>query len=345
MAKRRRIEPGQDVVIIYDSRIGFTQEPAVFKRYERIIYGDVEHEIPMFDYKGETITGLDCFWILPADANTPERIERIQYELLSVQVVVLQIAKRLGYQMPNKMGDKAMEVMADDKEAQIQSMIQRLGFDPRDESWVEDELASTPRERHWYAFERENALIFAEEWDDLVEQFNKKYSDTISPEEAKNLTKKRVRYLLGAFHTRMTGNADKDAWKQAAGEFETFHRERENRMLTWTLARKEKFPRVRVKKPVRFVAGPYRHVCLEKIPHLFLDIRCTKLKENVTLRVLSSDIKHKYIRLDFLPEVRRMIKGQEAQDVKPWLKDLADYDIWVQPGEIDDHLDILESLE
>ena len=122
MPKRRRLTTGQKVLIIYDRKIGYVQEPAVFKSYRRIMFKDVSHEIPVFDYRGSEITGLDCFWVLPEDAKTPERIEQLQYELIGVQVATLELSKQLGYDIPIKMDDKLINKVATENVDRMQAI-------------------------------------------------------------------------------------------------------------------------------------------------------------------------------------------------------------------------------
>lgn len=343
MLKRRTLKPGQKVIIIYDNRIGFTNESATFDHYQSVPIGDALHDVPVFDYRGSGITGLDCFWILPEEGRTPERIERIQYELIGLQVKVLELSKEMNYFVPLKLKDREIEEMAQENTDRLQAMIKKLGFDPRDDSWIETDLADGDRERNWFAFERENALMFASEWDDMVHEFNKRFNDTISIEQAKNLSKKRMRYLLGAYFTRMSGNAKKEDWKKASKEFEQKHRERENRMLSWTLAHKEHFPVARTKQPILFFPGPYFQQLVEKVPHLFTDDNFTYIKPGIIIRVISYDPVSRYIRLDFTQEIRKLIKG--VDDPTPWVKDTADYDLWVKPEEIDSHLELLQKLD
>lgn len=344
MPKRRRLTAGQKAIIIYDRKIGYVQEPAIFKSYRRIMFNDVSHEIPVFEYGDIEITGLDCFWVLPEDVKTPERIEKIQYELIGVQIASLELSRELGYEIPTKMDDKIINKVATENVDRMQSIIKKLGFDPRDDRWIMKELAVNKRESNWFAFETDNALVFSSNWDDIVAVFNREFSDDISPDMAKQLSKKRMRYILGAYYTRMSGNPQKKDWIKAAKDFEEYHRGIENRMLTWTLARKGKFPMVRTIQEVSFWPGPYFHQCIEKIPHIFTSLYCTFLKPGIVLRVISYDPQEKYIRLDLTIDLRCLIKPDEPKDAKIWIKDRADYDIWIKPEEIGTHLEILEPL-
>jgi hypothetical protein len=339
---RRRLEPGQEVLIVYTEKIGFTEEKAIFKRYELVPFGETKVSVPIFDYQNEELSGLECFWIFPDDIRSPEKLQQLQYELISVQLKALEVAHELNYEIPLKIKDRKIRKMAQQSQENLQSLIQKLGFDPRDESWIETELAETERETNWFRFERENALIFTDDWDDMTQVFNQRYADTISVEQAKNMSKKRMRYILGAYHTRMGGNADRGDWKKAARNFEKKHRDRENRMLTWTLAHKDRFPLVKAKKPIRFFTGPFFAQISEKVPHLFTDTLFNRVKEGTVLRILSYDPLDKYIRLDFPDKIRELIRG--SKDEKPWLKDKSDYDMWVKPEEIKTHLEFLETI-
>lgn len=343
MYKRRRLRPEQKVIIIYEVEVGFVQTDAIFQGYRSIIYAGVTHDIPVFEKGNSEITGMQCFWVLPEEIKNLDEIPRLQYDLIDLQITALEAAESVGYEIPQKIKDKEIRKMVDDSIEQVNTLIKKLGYDPRDESWVETSLAITDRERNWFKFERENGLMFSTNWDDIVAVYNEQQKDVISPEQAKNLSKKRMRYILGAYHIRMSGNADRDDWKSAAREFEQNHRAIENRMMDWSIARQGKFPMVRVKNPVRFWSGPYFHECLEKIPHVFVDTTITQIKPGVVLRVLSYDPKSKYIRLDFTTDIREQIKPG-GDGPRPWVKDQADYDVWLLPGDLEEHLDILEPL-
>ncbi len=340
--KRRTLEPGQQVILIYDHQVGFVRQEATFTEYRTIFIGEVSHQIPVFDYKGKEVTGMECFWLLPENAKSARQIERIQSQLVGLQVQALEMARELDYTMPEKIKDPKIKKMAEQNVERMQSVIDKFGFDPRDESWVES-MAVTDRERNWFQFERENGLVFTENWDDIIVVFNKEFKDEISAEQAKNMSKKRMRYWMGAYGLRMSGNADQAEWVKVARDFEQMHRARENRMLTWTLAHKGKFPVVKTKEPVQFWPGPYFHQFLEKVPQFFETPQLKLIKKGVILRVISYDPTDKYIRLDFSEDVRRKIKEEDKED--PWIKDRADYDIWLKPEEIETHLELIDSLE
>lgn len=343
MLKRRKLTTGQDVVIIHHHLLSFIKEPAIFLRYQRIMLGSVSHETPVFKFRDHELNGLECFWLLPEYAVNDDHVLYVQKQLISLQIKALEIAKEMGYHMPEKIKDKDIRKAAVDNADRMKHIVEKLGFDPRDESWIEAELAANDRERNWFKFERENNLLFS----DLPEStkiFNEQYKDNLSLDQSRNISKKRMRYLMGAHFTRMSGNGNKQDWVKAAKEFEEYHRDIEQRMMTWSLLHRDKFPVVKTKEPVRFWAGPYFHQFLEKCPQLFVDGQLKYVKPGVFLRVISYDTKHKYIRLDFLRDVRNLIKPDEADGLKIWVKDRADYDLWVKPEEIEMSLEILEPL-
>jgi len=336
---RRKLEPKQEVLIVYNSEIGFTEDKAIFSRYEQVSTGETTIDIPIFECNNSDLSGLECFWILPGDIR-PDKIQNFQYELISMQLKAMDVGHELGYEVPLKIKDRKLKEMAKQSQDNLKHLIQKLGFDPRDESWIERDLAETKRESNWFQFERENAIMFMEKWDDMTEVFNQRFADTVSVEQAKNMSKKRMRFILGAYHIRMTGNSTKEDWKKAAFSFEKKHRDRENRMLAWTMAYKDRFPLV--KKSIKFFAGPFFARISEKVPHLFTDTLFNRIKTGTVLRVISYDPVQKYIRLDFTKEIRELIHG--SIDDTPWLKDKSDYDMWLKPESIDDHLEFLESL-
>lgn len=342
--QQRRLLPNQKVIIIFDNRIGFVKESAKFISYKGIIIDNVSHEIPVFLCKNQEILGTECFWVLESDVKNDKQIEKFQKELISLQISVLEIAEQEGYKIPQKVMNKQINQIAHQNTQRMQSLIDKFGFDPRDESWVEQELAETERECQWFQFERENGLVFIPNWDDIVLAYNQSYGDKISIEDAKRLSKKRMRYLMGAYYTRLSGNKDKDDWKKAAKDFERFHFKRENRMRSWSVLHEGRYPLVRVKKPINFWPGPYFHQCIEKIPHVFTTYQCNYIKEGIVLRVVSYDKEYHYMRLDFTADIRALLKPDENNDVKPWIKDGADYDMWIKQEETGTHLEILENL-
>jgi len=342
--KRRKLVAGQPVIIVYNVDIGFVQEEAIFLEYRSLPVGSGFHNYPVFRYDNKEITGAKCFWIFPADISNQDDLQRLQYELIQTELVVAQIAQEKGYTIPSKIQDKKIKQMTNEKLQRKAALIKKFGFDPLDDVWIEGELANTTREKRWFRFERENKLIFTDNWDQIVNNFNAKFDENITVSDAKSLSKKRMRYMMGAHHVRFSGTNNKRKWVTEARQFEQMHRERENRMISWTNARSGQFPLVRVKKPVKFFCGPWFNDCVEKIPSIFEDVSCQFIKVGVVLRVVSYDPQDKYIRLDFTPDIRKLIKGEIPLN-HPWDKETLDYDIWVKPSEVSTSLEPLEPLE
>lgn len=341
--KRRRLQPGQKVVLIYKHPIGFVEEYTEFIDYKTEIINNISHEVPFFKNKETTISGLECFWILPSDLVGRHTIKRYQREVIWLQFKVLELSAQLGINMPNKLQNKKIEMAAD----YTNKLVQKLGFDPRDESWIETELAITDREKKWFEFERTKGVVFyrllySSSWDDIVRIFNEEFKDSITLEQAKKLSLKRMRYIMGSNPIRMSGAKDKEKWKKAAREFEEEHRAIEERMVTWSESRKGNFPLVKTKTTLDFSSGPYLNQCLDNIPEMFTDLKCNKLQAGIMLRVISFDPETRYIRLDFTQEIRSKIKPTSD---KPWISEGADYIIWLDREHIFTALEFLgESL-
>ncbi len=238
--------------------------------------------------------------------------------------------------------------MHNDTELNESSLTEKFGFDPTDDSWIESEMAITPREKKWFHFERTNSISFykflnTNDWRSIVSLYNEKYKDTIEESQARDISVKRMRYILGSTITRMSGERNKKKWVTAAREFEEYHKKIEERMNAWSVARKGRFPTVTVKKPLSFFAGPYFNACIEKIPHLFTDTKCTHVKEGTILRVISFDPQTKHFKLDFQKEIRQILK-KEKSDVNPWTFDGGSYVFLIGLSEFNEFMDSSESL-
>jgi len=343
MNKRRRLSSGQEVVLIYDVDLGFIQQSATFKEYRKIKKQEVTYEIPIFERRGSEVTGLNCFWILPSDVDDDIRIEQLQRDLIGLQLKASEIGQFYGYNVPEKIKDKEISEMAANQAAYRTKLIDDLGYDPLDYSWVEKELSETPLEKDWFKYQRENKGSFSDNWEIHVQDFTKKFHKSISPEEAFDLSRKWKRYMIGAWNTIASQNPNMEDWKNAAKKFEKHHREIETRMLQWTSVHKDNFPTARVIEPVRFRHGPYFNECVERIPQLFTDATCYEIKPEVILQVVSYDPQLKYIRLDFTSDVQELIKpGVPPNDPCRPMK--ADYVIYVSPLETETHLEFLSPL-
>jgi hypothetical protein len=342
--KKVWLKRNDEVYIIHKKDTGFTKEKAKFKEYRSIEINGTQHQTPVFeDDSGKEILGIDCFWVLSSLLKDDNHLQFLQKEILRIQYSVLETAAKEGYTIPSKVADKEIEAMATENAQRTQAIIQKFGFDPRDEKWIEDELAHTLREKNWFKFERENSIIFSNSWEDIVTAYNQKYHDSISIETAKSMSKRRMRYILGSHQIRFSGKSDKKEWIMEAKSFETKHSGIEQRMIEWSLSHKNKFPLVRVKKPVQFDFGSYFNQCVEKVPHIFTEANCRFIKEDIVLRAVSYDKQTKYMRLDFTEDVCKIIKGKDSES--PWIKEEGDYDIKIFPVEIETHLEILDSLE
>ena len=222
-------------------------------------------------------------------------------------------------------------------------LIAKFGFDPLDYSWVE-ELATSPLEQSWFKFQREQKGSFNDDWETTVKRFHNTHHREISVAEAFDLSRKWKRYIIGAWNTIAARNPNIEDWKAAAKKFEQYHHEIEVRMMEWTQKYKNKFSLAKVVKPVRFRHGPYFNECVERVPQLFTDATCWMIKVGVILEVLSFDPETKYIRLEFTPDVREMIKpGIPLNDPCRPLR--ADYIIYVHPEEVETSLEFLTRME
>jgi hypothetical protein len=325
----RQLREGQEVVIIYDSSIGFTQQSGTFLRYQWV--GD--KRVPIFKTGGKQLTGHQCFWLLPSNIKNEKEVLEYQYELAEMQLKASEIAQKMGYPMVNKVQDKQIQEEAKRRSAIRDSFVKKFGFDPRDTAWVEEVMATNDLERDWFAFERENPDVpYVVGWTESLTRFNATHRHPITLQLAQQLSKKRVRYLLGAFNTRMTLNKNAEDWKASALEFEDRHRKREERMVAWSEKRQNKFPKAITKRPIKFLHGPYFRQCIENVPDIFTSPRCDFIKPGIELELISFDSENGYMRLDFPATVRKRIRPDPSVR---WSKEEADYEIWVRPDEKD----------
>ncbi len=341
MLKRRLLTPGTEAIIIYDVHVGFTQQLVRFIEYRKVEHNGIIHQTPVFRKQNEEITGLDCFWILPSDIQNDLQLEQIQRELIGLQISTSAFGKTQGYKVPEKIKDKEIKEMSEQLAKDKQEFIDKIGYDPRDYSWAEKELAEDNTERSWFQFQRESGGSFNDDWSKTVKIFNQKFHQNINEKEAFRLTKKWKRYLIGAWNTIASQNKNVEDWKKAALDFEAHHREIEERMFEWSKKHEDAFPLVKVKKPIRFRCGPYFNACLEKIPKLFTSSMCSKIKEGVVLQVVAYDPQEKYIRLEFTPDIRKLIKPEEDKE-ELWSQMEIDYVIYVPPEEVETHIDMLQ---
>jgi len=345
MYKKRRLKLGQNVLIIHQTDLGYVQKLAVFSQYRKVPFSNVMHETPIFVVDDKEISGLDCFWVLPDELKTLS-IEELQKSIIWTQIEVLRLAKKLGYEMPNKLKDKDIDRIVKETTPRLQ---EKIGFDPTDQTWIETELAITGREKNWFKFERTNDLSFlqllrASSWNKIVDLYNQKFEDEIDIEQARALSLKRMRYIFGSTIIRLSGNALKEEWKKAAREFEENHRRIGERMIDWAEKHNNNFPRIKTRKEISFSPDPYFHECVEKIPQYFTSIQCNKIREGQILRVIAYDPQTGYLKLDFPKDIRRIIKGTEPNDIPIWISHGPDYVFFVNKSEVHECLEFLEEL-
>ncbi len=224
------------------------------------------------------------------------------------------------------------------------NLINKLGYDPLDFSWLETELAQNDLERKWFKFQRENNGGFDDQWNKNTIIFNQQYHENITSEKAYVLCLKWKRYLIGAWATLSSQNPNKKDWIIAAKKFEKRHVLRQERMEKWSEEHKNNFPLVKVIKPIRFRHGPYFFECLKSIPKMFVNYLCYQIRKEVILQVISYDPEIRFIQLDFTPDIRKKIKPVE-ENYEPWKRMKSNYDFDVYPEEIDDHLEFLNPID
>lgn len=343
MNKRRVLNSGQEVIIIYEVDVGFIQQLVTFKEYRIVDMNGVKCNVPIFARSKSEINGLQCFWVLPTDIKSDQEIALLQRELIGLQFQASAIGYLLGYEVPEKIKDREIQKMVASNISHRMKLKAELGYDPLDYSWVEKELSSNSLEREWFQHMRECKGSLTDDWDTNIKSFRQKYHSDISIEQAFDLSRKWKRYLIGAWNTIASQNANMEDWKRAAREFESYHKQIELRMMEWTAVHLNNFPLAKVIKPVHFRHGPYFNQCVERVPHLFTDATCFELRIGVILQVVSYDPQEKYIRLDFTSDIREKIKpGIVPND--PCMPLKADYVIYVLPTQIENHLEFLSPL-
>lgn len=342
--KRRWLKEGEEIVLLYDTELGFIQQSATFKEYRDINYEGIKHKIPVFVRNGSEITGLACFWIRLEDIIDDLDIERIQRELIDLQLKVFEIGSAKNYKVPEKIADKEIRQMASVNAEYRAKLVQKIGYDPLDHSWVEKELASSPLEHDWFEFQRKKHGSFDDQWERHIEEFKLAYHKDVTIHEAFNLSRKWKRFVVGAYNTIASRNSNMEDWKTAGRKFEEHHRAVEDRMMVWSVKQSDRYPLAKVKKPIQFRHGPYFNECIERVPKLFTDSTCYYVRPDVVLRVVSYDPKLKYIRLDFTADICEIIKPGVPPN-QPWEPLRSDYVIYVPPDEVDTHLEFIDPVD
>lgn len=321
--------------------MGYTHQKACFLEYRPVKILDHVRQIPVFEYNNQEILGSSCFWLKESDIKSQNDLERFQKEIIPAQIAAIEVAQKKEENIPIKMKDSSISEVAGMKK-KFQTLVEQHGFDPTDTSWIETSLAENDLEKKWFHFERKHKIDIRRRtvYRD-VEIFNSEYHEKLSGDQAYALSKKRSRYIDGSYHTRMSWEEDREKWKQAALDFCKRHEQIEQRMVSWSIAHKGRFPLAKVKKPLEFHAGPLWNMFVEKVPGLFTDAECNAIEEGMLLQVVSYDPVNKYMRLNFTEEVIKLVDPTFAEE--PWLEDW--YVIKITPDQVNTHLELTGPLD
>lgn len=181
-----------------------------------------------------------------------------------------------------------------------------------DDSWVHD-LAASNLERDWYIYTDNK---FENITDKYVEEFNLTHGYNLELNLAKQLVKKKFRYIIGAFQVMAKGEKDKNIWIEFAKKHEEKFRSVEERMKNWYLSKNGEPQLVTAKEQIQFYHGRHSFLILEKIPDLFTDYECKYIKPCTELEVFGYDSQEGYIDLDFTADVRKRIFGTEVRRIE-----------------------------
>lgn len=335
--KRAELTKGQKVLIIFIKDLGFVDIWAEFLRYDYKNLGTLYHRTPIFSTYNKEISGLDCFWLRESDSSLSEQYKKY---IVGLQLTAQELSYHTGYTIVDKMKDKEIKAMAQENVSKMQSLIAKLGYDPTDTSKLLSDLADNQTERNWFVFDEENALIFAGKWDEAVNDFNRQYNEKVTVEQAKEMSLKRARYVVGSFYRRMSGDKDFNGWKDSALDFEKYVLGVSERMQKWSKEHYDNYPVVQLKKDTNFFPGPYFNACIEKFPHYFTDHFCSKVKAGTTVRIVAYDPKEKYISLDFQENDATILRGKKNKT--PWIHSEKDYEFRIKPEEVDLYVEINE---
>jgi len=324
----QKLKSNDEVFILWTKQNGFVEFEARFQSY---VKGKIVQRTPLFSSSSGDVTGEECFWILKTRIKHPSEITIYQKMLFPLQSHFQKLAKRTKQKFHPKIKVREFEKMVQENNDQHERFVARYGFDPLDDSWIEQHLAANELEKNWFEFTRKNRIVVLD--DQNIKNFNKQYGKDINVEQGNQLSKKRHRYVLGSYSSRMRGINDVEQWKKESVEFETHFNEVENRMRNWTLSRNGRYPYVTVKLPVRFWHGAMLNQCIERIPEVFTAPDCGFIKSGVALQVFGYDPEDKWIDLDFAEDIRHRLLGQKKRPEK------AAYSIAVLPDEVGSHLE------
>jgi len=334
---RRPLNPGDQVIIIWSKDKGNIRQEATFVKYTK---GIIAEDTPLFVASSEYFLGENCFWLRPKHVKKSSDIVKYQKLLHSLQLRTLEMAEKTNQQFVSKISDNGISEKQQEIKANVKKMkqfIEKYGFDPTDESWIERHLASTPLEEKWFQFTRLQKMPVINE--EIVTLFNEQNKENITLRDALKMTAKKVRYIFGSMDIRYRGENRVDKWKQAAIDFEKKFIDREERMRNWALSRNGNFPFVTTLKPVEFWPGNMFYQCIERIPDIIFSPDCTHIKAGITLEVFGFDPQDKWIDLDFTEDIRERLTGKKER------AKTSTYSIIVRPNELSMSLSGIEVVE
>lgn len=323
------LKQGDEVYIIWTSKLNYVKLDGVFLSY---VEGKQLEKTTLFETEQGTITGEECFWILKKHIKKQEDILKYQKQIIPLQLSLSE------HNFPQKVHYKELNKMISEKMSnrdKLKQFIQKYGFNPFDDSWIENILAENEIEKKWFKFTRDRNFPYPEQ--EIVDLFNHENETNITKEEARKLTVKKMRYILGSVSIRQQGNPLVDDWKENAIAYEKRFSDRDKRMDEWVQTRNGNFPWVTTKQPLEFLSGTHLLKCIEKIPHVFTSPDCDFIKQGIVLEVRRYDPIEKWIHLDFTPDVRELLLGTK-EEIE------TDYAILLKPQNLNESLEGLDSF-
>jgi hypothetical protein len=331
----KQLNQGDEVFIIWTSKLNFIKIDGVFLSY---IDGKIIDKTALFSTKHGNITGEECFWVLKKRIKKESDILKYQKKIIPLQMVSSIVSYDFGISVLDKIKCKELNKMAQEKisnKEKLKQFITRYGFNPFDDSWMENYLTNNEIEKQWFKFTRDRDFLYPEQ--KIVDFFNNENNTNITVEEAKKMTIRKMRYILGSTNIRQQGNPIVEEWKKKAIGYEKKFSDRDKRMDEWVKSKNGILPWVTTKEPLEFWKGTYFLKCLEKIPHVFTSPDCDFIKSGVALEVKKYDPIDKWIHLDFTPDIKEKLLGTKT-DIE------TDYAIIVVPNNIKSCLENINEL-
>jgi len=322
LKRERTLQLGDKVVIIWTRKHHFVELDGEFQSYVKGVLSD---DTPLFKTKFGDFTGETCFWIDAKRVKSSNDVTYFQSLLMPLQVELAYAARKAGQTFHNKIDYKEVKALTEKKKInadKLNHFVNTHGFDPLDDSWIEAQMVTNELERKWFEFTRIHKMPIITEG--FVELFNKEYAEKLSRDDALSLTVKKVRYILGAQILRYKGVSNPEELKKAALEFEKKFSKQDERMSEWRKTKKG-IRTVKTNKPIEFWAGNCLMKCIEKIPQIFLSPECEYIKPGIELEVIGFDPYEKWIKLDFMPNIREQL-GDDAYSIIVHPEDLERLD-------------------